>query len=143
MGDGIMVIFGAPAPVPDHAERAVRTAVALVRKVRELQPRWVELDMPQMRIGVGVHTGPVIAGTVGSLRRLDWTAIGDTVNTAARIEAKTKDLGVEILISAETYRDLPSKQRQALGCCAEAQPAEVKGKKVVLHLHAIQVTQTP
>lgn len=141
MGDGIMVLFGAPSACPDHAARAVRTAVAIVRRVHELRETWVGLDSPGMRIGVGVHTGRVIVGTVGSPRRLDYTAIGDTVNAAARIEAANKEFGTEILISAETYRDLTAQERRELGCEAEGRPAAVKGKKQQLLLHAVTAPQ--
>jgi adenylate cyclase len=139
MGDGCMVLFGAPAEQPDHALRAVRTAVAMVRRVHEGKERWAELDCPGLRIGVGVNTGRVIVGAVGSRRRLDYTAIGDVVNAAARIESQNKEWGTEILISSETYRDLPPKERQALGCSPESRPASVPGKTEDLRLHAVEV----
>jgi adenylate cyclase len=81
----------------------------------------------------------VIAGTVGSRRRLDYSAIGDTVNAAARIEAQNKEFGTEILISFETYRGLPPAERQALGCSPESRPAKVKGKTEELRLHVVEV----
>src|SRR5262249_10106977 len=90
MGDGFMAIFGAPVRQEDHALQAVRAAVAMVRRVHELAPRWAELGFPGLRIGVGVHTGPVVVGTVGSPTRLEYSAIGDTTNTASRIEEQTK-----------------------------------------------------
>jgi adenylate cyclase len=134
-----MVLFGAPAACPDHALRAVRTAVAMVRRVHELKERWAALDFAGLRIGVGVHTGRVIAGTVGSRRRLDYSAIGDTVNAASRIEAQNKEFGTEVLISWETYKELPPAERQALGCAPESRPAKVKGKTEELRLHAVEV----
>jgi adenylate cyclase len=146
MGDGIMVIFGAPAPFPDHALRAVRAAVAMVRRVHELRATWAQLDRLKvweaqwgMRIGVGIHTGRVVVGTVGSPGRLDYSAIGDTTNAAARIEAKNKDLGSEVLISGATYAALPPEERTRLGCTAEAAEVPVKGKKEALRLHRVEV----
>jgi adenylate cyclase len=141
-----MVIFGAPALQPDHALRAVRAAVAMVRRVHELKEQWARFDRlgvwkpaGGMRIGVGVHTGQVVVGTVGSPGRLDYSAIGDTTNAAARIEAKNKDLGTEILISGVTYAALPPEERTRLGCTAEAAEVPVKGKMATLRLHRVAV----
>ena len=123
MGDGIMVLFGAPVHHPDHALQAVRAARAIVQRVHDRQALWADLGFPGMRIGVGVHTGPVIAGTVGSLRRLDYSAIGDTVNAASRIESENKKFGTEILISSMTYREIPDRERALLGCNPASFPA--------------------
>jgi adenylate cyclase len=139
LGDGIMVIFGAPEVRDDHALRAVRAAVAVVRRVHALRARWAELDNPTFRIGVGLHTGKVVIGTVGSPRRLDYTAIGDTVNTAARIEAENKRFGSEILLSAHTCAALPKEERLRLGVSALADPVLVKGKSRALHMFRIDV----
>src|SRR5205823_402345 len=79
IGDGIMVLIGAPASDPEHALHAVRAAVAMVRRVHELKEQWARLGNPAMRIGVGVHTGKAVIGSIGSPQRLDYTAIGDTV----------------------------------------------------------------
>jgi adenylate cyclase len=137
MGDGVMVLFGVPLPQPDHALRAVRTAVDMVRRIHELAERWRQLGFAGLRIGVGVHTGRLVAAAVGSARRLDYTAIGDTVNAAARIEAQNKAFGTEVLISGETYRQLPASEREVLGCRPEPRQAEVKGRKQVLYLHEV------
>jgi len=137
MGDGIMVIFGAPVTQPDQAVRAVRAAVEVIRCVHAMQQRWAELGFPGLRMGVGIHTGRVVVGTVGSPDRLDYSAIGDTTNTTARIEAKNKEFGTEILISDETYQILPDDERRRLGCCAAKLHAEVKGKDQPLELHKV------
>jgi adenylate cyclase len=140
VGDGIMVLFGAPLTSEEHAWRAVQTALAMVQRVHSLREVWAKkFDNPGFRIGIGIHTGSVIVGTVGSPRRLDYTAIGDTVNAAARIESENKSRGTEILISAETYRALPLEDRQRLGGDPEPLPVEVKGKKEKLLLHTIAV----
>jgi adenylate cyclase len=137
MGDGIMVLFGAPVRHPDHALQAVRAARAIVQRVHDRQALWADLGFPGMRIGVGVHTGPVIAGTVGSLRRLDYSAIGDTVNAASRIEAENKKFGTEILISSATYREIPDRERALVGCKPASFPTEVKGRQQSLDLHEV------
>jgi adenylate cyclase len=146
IGDGLMVLYNAPASCPDHAVRAVRSAVAMVRRVHELQATWARLDRAGawaeqggMRIGVGVHTGVAVVGAIGSPRRLDYTAIGDTVNAAARIESENKRLGTEILISAATHAALPAEERARLGCADEALPVQVKGKQQALVLYRVDV----
>jgi len=137
MGDGMMVLFGAPLPLPRQELWAVRAAVAIVRRVHQLQPQWAGLDFADLRIGVGIHTGRVVTGMVGSPRRLDYSAIGDTTNTASRIESQTKEWGVEILISEATFRELEPKERVELGCSREGRSAEVKHKKQRLVLHTV------
>ena len=138
IGDGIMALFGAPDDQPDHALRAVRSAVAMVAKVHELAPLWATLGFPGMRIGVGIHTGPAIVGTIGSPHRLDYTAIGDTVNSSSRIESENKPQGTEILISASTYAAIPEAERSRLGVVAEPIWASVKGKDRPLALHRVE-----
>jgi len=105
IGDGIMVIFGAPEDDPHQEERALRTALEMQRELRELATKWRE-DGIDIRIGVGINSGPAVVGNIGSSRRMDYTAIGDTVNLASRLESATKELGVEILISEYTYNAL-------------------------------------
>jgi adenylate cyclase len=137
MGDGVMVLYGAPQRQPDHALRAVRSAVAMVRCVHELKDTWKELGTPGFRIGVGIHTGKVVVGTMGSPRRLEYTAIGDTVNAAARIEAQNKTLQTEILISSECYTALPPNERASLGCAATPTITYVNGRHEPLYLYTV------
>lgn len=99
IGDGFMAYFGAPLVQPDHAERAVQCALALHD---ELELWNAERTDSPLQIGVGLHTGPVILGDIGAPDRQDFTAVGRTVNVAARMENLTKDLGVEIVLSAAT-----------------------------------------
>ncbi|MBY0525057.1 MAG: adenylate/guanylate cyclase domain-containing protein [Gemmataceae bacterium] len=139
MGDGVMVVFGAPTSCPDHALRGANAAVAMVRRVHQLKDRWAKLGYPGMRIGVGVHTGKVVVGAIGSPRRLDYTAIGDAVNAASRIESENKRLHTEVLISAVTYAALPNEARARLGCATLPVDAMVKGKQQVLQLYPIEV----
>jgi adenylate cyclase len=127
LGDGLMVLFGAPLVQPDHAVRAVRAAVAMVRKVHEMKSVWAAMGKENLRIGVGIESGPAIIGFIGSPQRLEYTAIGDTVNAASRIESENKFLGTEILISENTYQLLPEAERTRLGCDAEMKQVFPKG----------------
>jgi adenylate cyclase len=106
MGDAILASFGAPLPTPDHAGDAVRCALAMREALREFNAELAAEDIPPVRIGVGVNTGPVIIGNIGSADRLEYTIIGDTVNRTKRIEDLTKELGWDILIGETTYLDV-------------------------------------
>ncbi len=101
MGDGLMAIFGAPENYPDHAERAVRAACEIVHAVNRDEKL-------EFKLGVGVNSGPVIAGSIGGAGRLNFSVIGDPVNVASRVEAATRDTDDEILVTQETAQLLPS-----------------------------------
>jgi adenylate cyclase len=146
MGDGIMAVFGAPTSRTDHALRAVRAAAAMVRQVHIHRGRWAAFDRAGvwanqggLRIGVGVHSGKVVVGAVGSRRRLDYTAIGDAVNAAARIEAENKHFGTEILVSGATRARLSGPEQAGLGLAVEPVEALVKGKEERLLLYPLAV----
>jgi len=104
LGDGIMAYFGAPVTQPDHAERGVRCALAMHEALQQVNERRTARGEVRLRMGIGVHSGPVIIGDVGAQTRREFTAIGHAVNVAARIEQLTKELGVPILVSEETRR---------------------------------------
>jgi len=101
LGDGVMCIFGAPIPHPDHALRAVRTALAMQEAMRALSARRVEEGRDPIAAGVGVSAGEVVAGTVGTEDRMEYTVIGDSVNLAARLVSHAEP--GQILISSPTH----------------------------------------
>lgn len=101
-GDGVMAIFGALKVQPDAPARAVRAAIGMVKRLESLNVRLQEQNLPTLRIGVGVHTGEVVAGLIGPDKRVEYTVIGDPVNLASRIEGLTKELQATIVISGET-----------------------------------------
>lgn len=106
IGDGIMAYFGAPIPQADHAERAVRCALAMRTALAQLNERRVRRGDPPMKVGMGIHSGLAVIGNIGSPQRQEYTAIGDTVNVASRIEGLTKLCGEDILISEETRKQV-------------------------------------
>jgi adenylate cyclase len=108
IGDAVMAEFGVPYPFADHPARALRAAAG-IRQVAEefkawMRNRFPNKDLPEFHIGVGVHTGNAVVGNLGSAKRMEFTAIGDTVNVASRLESETKNLSCVIVASAETVR---------------------------------------
>ncbi len=111
IGDAVMAVFGAPVPYPDHARRALKAALDLTQKAQKfrgwMQQRFGDLDLPGFAIGVGLHSGEAIVGNIGSPKRLEFTAIGDTVNASSRLESLTKELGWTIVASHSTIAAAP------------------------------------
>jgi adenylate cyclase len=105
IGDAIMAFWGAPTSrgPADDALRAVSAALEMRGKLAALQPQWKAKGYPEIRIGVGIHAGVALVGEVGSAQRSEYTAIGDTVNTASRIEGINKETGTDLLISEAVY----------------------------------------
>jgi adenylate cyclase len=103
IGDAIMAVFGAPVPKPEDAVNAVRAAVRMRRGLKTLNERLATRKLGPLRTGIGIHTGEVVAGNIGSERRMEYTVIGDAVNLASRLESSTKELGVAVAISEDTY----------------------------------------
>ena len=106
IGDAVMAEFGAPLDQPDHAARALRAAVALQRVASEfgdwMRQRFAGIELPTFVVGVGLHSGEAVVGNMGASTRMEYTAIGDTVNLASRLEGQTKETGCTILASAAT-----------------------------------------
>ena len=106
MGDGLMAVFGAPVPLPDHGASAVRAALGMVQMMELFNVERAADAKPEIRIGIGIASGEMVAGYAGTNERATYTCIGNTVNLAARLEAHTKVARRAILIDSETHADL-------------------------------------
>jgi len=106
IGDAVMAIWGAPYTEPKHGERCCRAALAMIARLAELQKNWVAEGLPALEIGIGINTGIASIGSMGSSLRFGYTAIGDNVNLASRLEGLNKVYGTTILISESTRRDI-------------------------------------
>jgi adenylate cyclase len=125
VGDGMLAVFGAPERLPDHADRAVAAALEIAACVRERYDG-------ELRVGIGVNSGQVLVGTIGGGGRLDFTVIGDPVNTAARVEAATRETDDDVLVTEATLQllsnDRSSWERRAT--------SPLKGKSQPVDLYA-------
>ena len=108
IGDAVMAIFGEPIQDLDHPINAVLCAYEMLKKVEELQERWLFEGKPKIEIGVGINTGECFVGNIGSEKRLEYTVIGDTVNLASRIEHYNKVYHTNLLVSSSTYSYIAS-----------------------------------
>jgi adenylate cyclase len=102
MGDAVMAVFGAPKHYPEHALMACRTALNMMSRLKELNAQWADMGRPPLNIGVGVNTGHMVAGNMGSQDRFDYTVMGDHVNLGSRLEGLNKVYGTNIIISEFT-----------------------------------------
>jgi adenylate cyclase len=106
VGDAVMALFGAPLDDPDHAEHAVQAALAMLKELEELNRRWAAEGRPTLAIGVGVNTGDMVAGNIGSESIMSYTVIGDAVNLGSRLESLNKQYGTSVIISDATRERL-------------------------------------
>ena len=109
LGDGLMALFGAPTATPDDASNALNAAVAMQRRLLGINRELRDEGFQEIGVGMGLHTGEVIVGYIGSDRRSEYTAIGDTVNTSSRLESNAR--GGEILISDATAKAAHSRYK--------------------------------
>jgi adenylate cyclase len=123
IGDAIMAFWGSPYPQTDHAYCACACALQMVRCLEKLNAKWQAEGRKQISIGVGLNTGPVNVGNMGSAKRLAWTVMGDNVNLASRLEGMTKEYRSQIVISEGTYRQIADKF-----VCRDLDKIRVKGK---------------
>lgn len=131
IGDGVMSIFGAPMEQPDHPARAIRAALQMKKESAQLADSLVEKYGRSVSFGIGINSGPAVVGNIGSKERLDYTAIGDTVNLAARLESNAKP--GQILISQNTYERV-----QELFAVIPLDPIKVKGREQLVQVYQVE-----
>jgi class 3 adenylate cyclase len=132
IGDAIMAIFGAPIEFPDDARRAVKSAVGMLQELEKLNKKRISRNLEPIRIGIGINSGIVVAGNMGSPDRLNYTVVGDPVNVASRIESLTKIYGVNILVSEETFNQIKDEF-----LCRELDKVRVKGKTEAIKIYEV------
>ncbi len=106
MGDAIMAFWGAPIDDPDHAKKCCEASLEMKEKLTELQKKWTKEGKPPLNMGIGINTGDVVVGNMGSEQRFDYTVMGDNVNLGSRLEGVNKEYGTTIIISQFTYEKI-------------------------------------
>jgi adenylate cyclase len=135
IGDAIMAFWGSPFPQTDHAERACRAALDMVKALRELQAKWQAQGHPRIDVGIGINTGPMVVGNMGSSKRFNFTVMGDNVNLASRLEGINKVFGTRLLICESTYTAV-----KPLFVARELDLIRVKGKSKPVKIHELMGT---
>jgi len=131
MGDCIMAFWNAPLDVPNHAERAVKTALEMQAELKLLNQELSAEGLPQINIGIGINTGEALVGNMGSEQRFDYSVIGDDVNLASRLESSSKELNAVLVIGEKTVAQAPGFQYKSLGTI------RVKGKTEDIKVYTI------
>jgi adenylate cyclase len=129
LGDEIYAVFGAPVHIENHPARAFRAALAMKQRLVLLNNRFRKQGWPELRHGIGIHTGEAVVANIGSPERLSYLLVGDTVNLASRLQSMTKDVGCEVLFSEATFQYLDEADRANEGV-APVPPMQVKGKRL-------------
>jgi adenylate cyclase len=132
IGDAIMAFWGSPYPQEDHAFRSCSCALQMVSGLAKLNEKLKSSGRPPIGIGIGLNTGQVNVGNMGSTRRLSWTVMGDNVNLASRLEGITKQYHVQLIISEATYRHVSSQF-----VCRELDKIRVKGKTQPVNIYEL------
>ncbi|QGJ68822.1 Adenylate/guanylate cyclase domain-containing response regulator [Planctomycetales bacterium 10988] len=109
IGDELMAMWGAPESQPNHAELACQAAIDMLKKLPRINRKWRALIGEEMRVGIGINTGPALVGNTGSQRKFKYGALGNTVNLASRVQGATKHLKTDLLVTGETFAALSEK----------------------------------
>ena len=138
MGDAIMAIFGAPLDLNDHAEKACHTALDMVEALKHLHKSWEIDGIPEISIGIGINTGPMSVGNMGSNMLFDYTVVGDHVNLGSRLEKLNREYGTNIIISEFTHRFI-----QDTFICRELDIVRVRGRKEPVRIFELLGREDP
>ncbi len=148
MGDAIMAVFGAPVDQPDHATRACLTALDMMEELVRLQAKWRHEGLPEIDIGIGMNSGPMVVGNMGSAMRFDYTVMGDNVNLGSRLEGINKEYGTNIIISEYTHElvknDVYVRELDAVRVKGKKEPVRIfelrgKGKPPAAEVEFVQM----
>ncbi|MBW1805873.1 MAG: adenylate/guanylate cyclase domain-containing protein [Deltaproteobacteria bacterium] len=132
MGDAIMALYGAPLEIPDHPARACRSALEMMEGLKMLNEDWISQGKTPLDIGIGINTGMMMAGNMGSDQRFDYTVMGDHVNLGSRLEGANKSYKTNILISEFTYERVKDEF-----VCMELDCVRVKGKTLPVNIYQL------
>jgi len=132
MGDAIMAFFGAPVHYPDHAKAAAKCALDMIEKLNQLQEGWAKKGLPPIDIGIGLNTGEMSVGNMGSNTVRSYTVMGDSVNLGSRLEGINKDYGTHVIVSEFTYAEI----KDAF-TCREVDWVRVKGKEKPVKIYEL------
>lgn len=142
MGDGMLAVFGAPRQLDDHAQHGIAAATEIISSIAALNRERRGRGEPAAEIGLGVHTGSVIAGCVGSGARLEFTVLGDAVNATSRLEGLTREMGVTALVSEETVRRAGNEARgmrdYILGRLTRRGEVSIRGRIAPLSVYSLE-----
>ncbi len=138
MGDAIMAFFGAPVSQPDHALRACRAACQMLERLQTLNVRWAAEGLPPIEIGIGINTGPMVVGNMGSQSRFDYTVMGDAVNLGSRLEGTNKIYHTSAIISEVTYAQVKDQV-----VARELDAVAVKGKDKPVRIYELIAVGKP
>jgi len=133
MGDAIMAIFGAPVPMENHAKSAVDASLAMLEKLKLMQVEWAEKGLPHIDIGIGLNTGEMSVGNMGSKKIFSYTVMGDSVNLGSRLEGINKEYGTRLIVSQSTRLRLPANY-----VCRQLDRVKVKGKTEPVTIFEVQ-----
>ncbi len=134
IGDAIMAIWGAPIHLEDHADRAVHSSLKMIEELKILQIKWQEEQLPFLDIGIGLNTGEMVVGNMGSHKRFDYTVLGDSVNLGARLEGINKNYGTRIICSEFTKKSLIHPDKFLF---RELDRIQVKGKSEPVRIYEV------
>lgn len=134
IGDAIMAVWGAPLSQPDHARLACRTSLEMMAELETLRKTWADSgdDIPYLDIGIGLNSGPMVVGNMGSESRFDYTVMGDSVNLGSRLEGANKQYGTNIIIGEVTYEQIKDEMY-----CRELDSVAVKGKELPVRIYEL------
>ena len=136
LGDEIYAVFGAPIHIQNHPAKAFRAALDMKKRLAALNREFQARGWPELRHGIGIHTGAAVVANIGSPERLSYLLVGDTVNLASRLQSLTRDFGCEVLFSEATFQHLDAADPVSAGV-EPVPPIQVKGKRLPVACYKI------